>query len=275
MKNKIFIFGLFTLSLGCLTTTEGLKDEDIRIFKNTQAWDLAKAINKEDILEIKKIIEDDTVLINFRDPKFGQTLLEWGISTDKYKSSEMLLKLGANPDLRNTYNGKNPLIRAAVKYENPEYLKLLIKYGANPNSNIVPESAKKFPMSTPLITAAGDASLENLKTLVEANADINFTTPEGNTALEEAALMNQVVNVKYLLIEKHAEFKQIFSTNLQGENKYLVDYMREWPFEIGSEEWKCKMEIVAFLKEHGMDYSKAKVPKEIQESYSKDFIEKY
>ena len=44
---------------------------------------------------------------------------------------------------------------------------------------------------------------------------------------------------------------------------------------LGSEKYKKKMQIVEFLKKHGMDYRKAKIPDFYYDSYDKDYLDKY
>jgi hypothetical protein len=81
--------------------------------------------------------------------------------------------------------------------------------------------------------------------------------------------------VKYLLIDKKANFDYVFMTSINNRRLYLVDYMRNWTFPLNSEEWKCKMEIVDYLKQNGMDYQSATIPKNILKAYSKEYLEKY
>jgi hypothetical protein len=166
------------------------------------------------------------------------------------------------------------LIEAADKDETSKFLELLLAHGGNPNDTIFPKQVKKFPPTTPLITASANINLENVRLLVKAGADVNYKTPKGNTALKQAALMNQVFIVKYLLIEGKARFDYPFMETIDGKYLYLANFMREWPFKIGSDEWKCKMEIVNYLLQHNINYYDAPIPKSMLD-HPKEYLEKY
>jgi len=48
---------------------------DYRLFQNTPAWNLAKAVQDENEEVISKILSIDKKLVNYQDPKYGNTLL--------------------------------------------------------------------------------------------------------------------------------------------------------------------------------------------------------
>lgn len=276
MKNLNYLaIIIITVFGGCYADTENTSGLSIRVFKDTPIWDLAKAVEHEDISKIEQLAKENKNLVNYQDTLYGATIIEWAVMNEKYDATEILLKLGANPNLRNYYDGRNALIEAADNNKNSKYLKLLLSNGADPNFNDLPKAVSKFPFTTPLITAALNSNLENVKMLVEAGANVNFKTPKGSTALKQAALMNQVYIVKYLLLDKHADFNYAFMTTITGKDLFLVDYMRDWPFDLESDKHKCKMKIVEFLRQNGMDYSKSPIPKKISESYPKKFIDNY
>ena len=109
---------------------------DIEIYKNTPAWELAKAVKKQDVKKIAQIAEETPKLLDYQDPTYGSTLLYWSVGMEKYKSTEALLKGGANPDIISVYEGGTPLYRAANyslidndAKKDPKYVKLLLEYG--------------------------------------------------------------------------------------------------------------------------------------------------
>lgn len=86
----------------------------------------------------------NTTLVNYRESKFGQTLLMLAINNDKYESAKALLEVGANPNLSDRSEGSNAVIESA-RNDDPRYLKLVLAYKGDPNSIefIIDESKKK------------------------------------------------------------------------------------------------------------------------------------
>ena len=52
-----------------------LSNIDYRVFQNTPAWQLAKAVQDEDTEEVDKIVSENPRIINYQDSKYGNTLL--------------------------------------------------------------------------------------------------------------------------------------------------------------------------------------------------------
>lgn len=271
------------MNLDSLDKPDKLLGVDVRLFEDTEAWALAKAADEEDVKAMEEIILENKDLLNFKEPTYRQTLLMWAVRAEKYKATQKLLELGADPNICSEYNGDNALMFAADNWEDIRYLKLLLSYGANPNDS----SGKAYTQITPLMVAVGNSNLENVKLLVEAGANINYRSEEAGSVLQKATLMSQVYNVKYLLIDKGCEFnypfeiyvsykgKKVELPGVDKRKKYLVDYMRDWTFDIGSDEWKVKMEIVKYLRERGMDYDKAPVSETELRNYTKEYLDKY
>ena len=102
----------------------------------------------------------------------------------QYKSIlNNLLEVGANPSLIDTEC--NSLLHIAVsksfisKETAPTAVKILLEHHANPN-------ARDREGYTPLHRAILNNEIEKAIELVEGNADINLTTPDGDTALHLA-----------------------------------------------------------------------------------------
>lgn len=75
------------------------KIANVKIYKNTPAWHLAKAVDDEKIDTIKELVSINPNLINSQDDLYGATPLFWAVETKKYKSAKTLLELGADPDI--------------------------------------------------------------------------------------------------------------------------------------------------------------------------------
>jgi hypothetical protein len=83
---RILILGLLIscLLLSCVNRNKPvdkskLTGGDYRLFQNTPAWDLAKAVQDENEKKINEILAKDPKLINYQEPKYGNTLLELAI----------------------------------------------------------------------------------------------------------------------------------------------------------------------------------------------------
>ena len=111
-----------------------LSNIDYRLFQNTPAWELAKAVQEEDMDKFDKIISENPQIINYQESKYGNTLLMLTIINQQLKPFKALLKKGAAVNTHNTFDGTSPLIEAcSSKYYNIIFTKILIEYGANIN----------------------------------------------------------------------------------------------------------------------------------------------
>lgn len=118
---------------------EHLLGYDFRLFQDTEAWDLAKAVKWQNTSEIRRQISEQKVPVDFREEQYGQTLLMLAIRSKKYHSIPVLLELGANPNI--PYDSikpgsQNAVMLACDNDTHPMVLKLLLKYGGDPNSVI-------------------------------------------------------------------------------------------------------------------------------------------
>ncbi|BAU52569.1 ankyrin repeat domain-containing protein [Mucilaginibacter gotjawali] len=283
---KVFFICL-VLNIGLTKCTGGdavadgqnLLASDYRIFHGTIAWDLAKAIDGNDREKIIKIVGKNKHLINVVDPKYGQTLLGLAVYNDKYNSCQALVDLGANPNAPNNYDGKTPLMEAVnIGYADGEtdsrLLILLLKHGGNPNNQQKYIDYSGSHGQTPLMIACAQGNLSYVKILINAGADINknYST---HSSLLYSAMLSDNPDLVMFLIQKGIDFtKPLFITD-SGSKEYITESLRTWRFDLGSEKYKKKMLIVAFLKEHGMDYRKTKIPDYYYDSYDAEYLNKY
>ncbi|MBK9249667.1 MAG: ankyrin repeat domain-containing protein [Ignavibacteria bacterium] len=247
---------------------------------------MAKAVADENPTEIKRIVAEEKVDIDFQEQKFGITLLMLSIKNHQLMSCKTLLELGANVHKYNFSSGRSAIMEAAEiessKDTNSIFLRLLLEHGANPNDEEVGARGQgNRTRKTPLVVACSDLNqspLEKVKLLVEAGADINHKNEYDETPLKTALSFDHYDVMLYLL-QKGAEYKDPIRTPFGSYN--LCYLLRFHMFPLDTKEYKQKMEVVEFLRQKGIDYQKkylkiwVKEAKELYPDSWKEYLEKY
>lgn len=170
-----------------------LSSMDYRLFQNTPAWELAKAVQDEDTGKIDKIVVENPRIINYQDFKYGNTLLMLTIMNQQLKSFKALLRRGADVNTHNTFDGTSPLIEAcASKYYNIIFAQILIEYGSNVNDiEIGKRRQGNSTRLTPLIASSKTGNLDLVRFLVSKGADVNYQNEFGQSALSESVMLSE------------------------------------------------------------------------------------
>ena len=244
---------------------------DYRLFQGTPAWELAKAVQDEDKKKIDQIVSKDPELLNYQEPVYGGTLLMLTIWNQQMKPFKILLEHKADMSIHDTYDGSSALIDAcSSKLYDDKFAEMLIEKGANVND--VQAVENEGETRTPLMLAAREGNLGLVKLLVSKGADINYRNKNGGAALDECIIL-KYYDVALFLLQNGADYTQpifyIPSDNPDhnpAENTpvYLIDELRADVFDLGSEKYKYKMQIVDFLKSKGVDYRATPIPEEIK-----------
>ncbi len=144
----------------------------------------------------------------------GQTALMVLARTSNVAAAQVLLKHGANVNAVEKWHGQTALMWAAAQSQ-PEMVKLLIKHGADVDARSMVNNWQRQVTAEPraqarpaggltaLHYAARQGCLGCAKALVDANADIDITDPEGVTPLI-IAITNFHFDVAAHLIRKGA-----------------------------------------------------------------------
>ena len=243
-----------------------LSSMDYRLFQNTPAWELAKAVQDEDTGKIDKIVVENPRIINYQDFKYGNTLLMLTIMNQQLKSFKALLRRGADVNTHNTFDGTSPLIEAcASKYYNIIFAQILIEYGSNVNDiEIGKRRQGNSTRLTPLIASSKTGNLDMVRFLVSKGADVNYQNEFGQSALSESVMLSEY-KVAYYLLQNGADYNRpIFyrydysvpieksNPKDKGEPMYLLDVLKEDVSDIDTDEYKYKMLIIDFLKSKGL-----------------------
>lgn len=290
------LFSCTNTNRDILLDNNNLTGRDYRLFQNTPAWELAKAVQDEDVNKIDMIVTENPILINYQEPKYGNTLLKLTVMNQQIKSFKALLERKADVSIHNTFDGTSAIIEACrLRDYDIQFAQMLIENGANVNDVEIGERKKgNSTRETPLISAASSGKIEFVELLVKKRVDINYKNEFGQSAFSESIRLKNY-NISLYLLQNGADYKQpIFyrpdysipsekqDPNDKGKPMYLVNVLREAFLDFDTDEYKYKMQIVDFLKSKGIDYRAAPIPeyikKRTQENYPnnwKEYLEKY
>lgn len=251
MNNNVIIKNVL-LFLFCIIFLVSCKDvgklygDDIRLFKKIN--NLIVAVDKEDFIEITRIIRKKPDLLNYKEPVYGQTVLHWAVKNNKPISVKCLLVLGADPNAESVYNGETPLIAAASKNYGWEIVLMLIEHGAKVNhvakskiTNIRPYS------STPLIASVDSRDIKIMKTLIDNGADINMCVEKENV-LYRCINLGQVDMAKYLIVDKKVNTKTCIVKDANGDEITLDRRLKFFEHAVkGTSEYESLNAIYEYL----------------------------
>jgi len=255
---------------------------DYRLFQDTPAWPLAKAVEEGDTSKIKTEVIENKINPNYQEARYGNTLLMMSIFNNDYASAKALLDAGADPDLRDKHRGANAVIDAAGNSD-LKYLKLLLAYKGNPdvveNRTVKDDDSPMQTAVTSAISYSDPNSLKKVELLIEAGADVNYPVDKNNnTDLPLGkALLQDKIDVALYLLEKGADYRRAVYKTINGHDVYILEALRKSMLDLQSPEYQKKLAVVAFLKSKGLDYYKEPIPdyilKEIKKKYPKNWEE--
>lgn len=291
MINRLIIAVLCTFFCSCdninrdkLVDKSALLGADYRLFQNTPAWELAKAVQDENENKINELVAKQPSLTNFQDPKYGNSLLMLTIMNQQIKPFKTLLDNKADVSIHNTYDGTSALIEAcSFKEYDTKYAELLLKNGANINDIEVGKRREgNSTRFTPLLAASKTGKIELVELLVKNGADLNYKNEYNQSALSQALKVERYNIVSYLLNVGVDYSLPITYIKEQNKTYYLVDELRFYMPDLGSKEYKEKQELISLLRSKGIEYKNVPIPeyvrKTAQENYPntwQEYLEKY
>jgi ankyrin repeat protein/thiol-disulfide isomerase/thioredoxin len=169
-------------------------------------WSAAQALNKA---AIQEMIGAEPRYLN-RLHENGFAALHWAADTGRSDALELLLELGANPNVKQGKYGGAPLQYAAAKGDVDAVRVLLARMAAVD----AVDSAER----TPLMWAAQNRRENVVKVLVEAGADVNAAMKGGWTPLHYAVQDGDAKTAQRLL-DAGADFTL---PNVQGKTAFEV-----------------------------------------------------
>jgi ankyrin repeat protein len=209
-------------------------------FKNTKAYELAKAVEKHDMREIERLVKNDYSLIDVANPVDGSNVLSLSINLEKFFSFERLLHLGANPNYINPLTKRSILIDAIKPFDSQsdwrrenKYAEQLLKYGADPNyvleNSFTNEYGHYIHATSPLIKAS-EFDLEIVKILIKNGADPNMKIGEKQVTAFSSAVKNgkfDIINfyIDSLGIDVHQPMSVVIR---QPDNNIVTYYIQDY-----------------------------------------------
>lgn len=210
---------LFLTAVSCMDGKKNYQVYDIMLWKETAAWDFAECISNGDFDEAASLIKEKKVDVDFKEPRFGATLLSWAILNDNYKAVKFLVDHGANPNSHDFYDGRSPIFYAASEFCSKEILRYLLEHDGNPNDYVNEHEVLSHGRSieTPL-TGAAFIDIEKTKMLVDAGADVNFSVEAGWTPYFKAAIKPRMDVLEYLVFNCTMDYRKTFVVTLDTKD---------------------------------------------------------
>lgn len=245
-----------------------------KIFKDSKAEPVIKALLKSDFSKADKLLTRDTSIINYQAPESNFTLVQWSVVNERYDIVKFLLAYKPNLDLPD-YNNCTPLNYIASNPLDTDLFISLINSGADYNKLFIDKTGSES--NAFLNVCVG--SKKNLKFLLDKGLDPNmqFKSDEHTmiTPLFQAICAGSYWNAN-LLIKYGAKYDGYLSYN--DSTKYgvkILTLLRNSNLVINSENYRNKWELIDFLKSKGLDYSAEPIPERFKRDYLKEYLDKY
>jgi ankyrin repeat protein len=249
MKIQLFLICILISTLSSYSQNLG-PGYEFSLFNNTQNADLAKAVEKEDTLEIKNLISESDV--NLQESKYGVTLLELAIANGKLRSVKVLLEEGADINIPDFSNSK-PIHEATkfikIRKNSFEILDLLLQYGANPNDTALQKHTGSFDFYVPLMGAVG--SIECTKLLLKYNANLYIKKDSSYLIWErflEDDINDGIYVARYLIIDRQMAVPNPITYSTPNKNPLDIFYfLSKEHFRNDLNKERGKQEIIDYL----------------------------
>ena len=233
-------------------------DRHVMAFKKTDAFDIAKACEKNDVAMIEKLIKKNPDAIHTIS-SFDTNLLQLCNSLEKLQAFKKLLELGANPNYVNEDSSK-VVLHSSLEYRGSqfewrtsfEFTRQLLEYGADPNQPKFLFKRRSRAGTKPKhpITVAAGMGLEPVKLLAKYGAkpveEINQST------LGEAASYCRIDVIYYLVDSLGVDLTLPLNTSWDG-TEYIQHYAAKWltwPEDV--QEKKGITDFILYLENKGI-----------------------
>lgn len=224
------------------------------LFKNTDSWELAKAVENEDVNKIEKILNSQKIDINFQEPIYNNTILQLAVGNDKLLSTAILLKYNANFNIPNRYN--TAAIHEAssfipLKKNSYKILETLLKYGVNVNMLMASpnKTSDSIGYTIPLKLAINN--LDCSKLLLNHGANAYFKTGNEYPIWFDMLIANYGENIyvaKYMIIDKSMKIPHPIAYDSEKKPIDIFTLLNALDFPNDTKRQLIKQEILDYLK---------------------------
>ena len=273
MKNFLIIVILYGNMVSCQISKENLIGNDFRLFEDTPAWELAKAVRDQDTSKFDKILTDSKIDVDFEESKYGQSVLQVAVLNNLDKSVQKLLEIGADPNHYSKTEGNTAVHDAVGVFQHSDdttVLSLLLRYGGDPNALTHPQGDAYPKTVISLLSQNVDEQLEKLKLLVKAGASLEYDENDNSNFLN-AAVLSQNYKLVWYLLNNGVDYQKPIFANFNGINQSLEYCMKRQLIDLESEEYLYKLKIIDFLEKHGIDYRGVVPPKKTIEMAKRQY----
>lgn len=239
---KLLLF-LSVLAVNLNSCSQERLPKAVQSFEGTKAFELAKAVSKEDLSAIERCVKEDSTLLEFSNPSNGDNVLVLAISLEKIGSFEKLLQLGANPNYINPITKYSVLIESIKPFGNqfewriePRYPGLLLQYGADPNYTVDNHSIVESPgikglvLATSPLCRAATLDLGLVKLLLTHGANPNSKLGKSQvSAFSSAAERGYFDIVNFFIDSIHVDIHEPMEKYTPvNDNKEVVLYIQDY-----------------------------------------------
>lgn len=202
-------------------------------FINEKVIKLVEAAISGDVEKVEQLAKQGVNVNVIADN--GATPLFWAMNARNHRGVEALLKAGADPNLLTAKTGMSAMNFVPMG-DDPELLRLLLKFGGNPNH---PGQGKIS--ERPLSLSASQGRIENMKLLLAAGAEINAHDKFDESAATLSLNLGRFDATVFLL--EHG-----FSYNLA----YLARNVKIIQVPKNTQAQRFKDQVILMLKERGI-----------------------
>lgn len=271
--SKVVLFSILTIYASCQTKKSEMIGTDWNLFKETPAWEYAKAVRDQEIVRFDKILAESNLDIDYEESKYGRSVLQIAVLNNLDNSVQKLLELGADPNHYSKTEGKTALHDAVGVFQHNDdttVLSLLLKHNGDPNAFTHPKAGADPKNVISLLCGNVYSQPTKLKLLLKYNVDLNFSSDDNSNYLY-SALRSKNYELVDILLQSGANFKQPILTKINGQKIYIQEYMKNQIIDLKSTDYLYKVKVINFLEANGINYKKLKPSQETIERVKRNF----
>ena len=234
----LILAGSLMIAIGCAGSKVGNMSLE-QAFHDPLTTKWISAVQKSDFSGADKLLALGADVNLIGEQEIAPMLWVMGAGRWDAKKIEYMLKVGANPNYIAATRKVSPMHFAAGG-DNPEILRLMLKYRGDPNLL----GRGYFKDEPILFIAVREGRLDNVEILLQNGANINWLDTNGESAATRALIRGRFDIIFYCL--EHG-----LSEGLDG----LAEMAVSMPLPEGDEMQEWKNKVIAILKERGADFN--------------------